>query len=63
MEKKKPSLIPLGIIAGLATLYSFTGGNPSGKSVQEKYALPTEISVVETDLPCYEKKFFSYNHK
>jgi len=60
MAKTNPALIASrimgGIVAGLTTLYCLTGGNPSGKSVQEKYSLPAEIRVVETDLPFFERK-------
>jgi hypothetical protein len=39
------------IAGGLAMLYMNAGGNPSGKTTIEKYPLPNEINVVETDLP------------
>jgi hypothetical protein len=45
------------IIPGLAFLYLCTGGNPSGQSVSQKYSLPQEIKVVETDLPSHDVIF------
>jgi len=60
MEKTKStviaSIITAGLLAGVAILYSCTGGNPSCKNVKEKYSLPPEINVVETDLSCSERK-------
>ena len=43
------------LIGTLASLYMVFDGNPSGKSVQQKYSLPKEIRVLETDLPYHEE--------
>lgn len=51
MEIKNLALLA----GGLALLYMNTGGNPSGKSTIEKYPLPTEIRVLDTDLPSYNQ--------
>lgn len=47
---KIPAYLPF-LAAGLAFLYMNTGGNPSGKTNVQKYALPKEINILETTLP------------
>jgi hypothetical protein len=50
-------------VAGLAGLYLTCGGNPSGKTIAQKYSLPSEIKVVETTLPYEERKVPKYFDK